>query len=130
VLIVDDDEAVAIIMKTVLEQDLGVEVAVAKNGQDALRMAAQLYPALVILDLRLPGMDGLEVLRQLKDAVATRAIPVIVCSALPAGCKRAVEIGSDGCVEKPFDLDALVETVRGHLQHRRPPVAMVPAAAR
>jgi two-component system phosphate regulon response regulator PhoB len=79
VLVVDDDPAIVTLLRRMLEAD-GHSVAVAADGQTALGRVAERRPDLVILDLDMPGVGGLEVCRQLKSAPETRLLPVLVCT--------------------------------------------------
>jgi CheY-like chemotaxis protein len=79
VLIVEDDPIVAEIYRLALER-AGLEVLVAGDGQAGLETAIEATPDFLFLDIRLPKMDGIEVLRQLKDGGATRDIPVVMLS--------------------------------------------------
>jgi CheY-like chemotaxis protein len=89
----------------------GVPVETARDGREALRKAAALLPDVIITDLQMPGLDGLEVTRQLKSASRTRAIPVVLCTSEPVE-RRAREAGCSAFLQKPCSMDALVNVVR------------------
>ncbi len=96
---------------TELLVDEGYAVAEASNGQIGLELAEQLQPAVIVLDLALPGRSGLEVLQELKARRPTHEIPVLVVSAyalllLGKDARRA-----DGVIQKPFDLAELLARV-------------------
>ncbi|HEX6360884.1 response regulator transcription factor [Actinophytocola sp.] len=100
VLVVDDDLTVRDVVRRYLEL-AGHEVALADNGEDALAWAAEHKPDLVVLDLMLPGIDGLEVCRRLRQ---TSAVPVVMLTALGEEENRiaGLQLGADDYVTKPF----------------------------
>ncbi|HET9140315.1 response regulator transcription factor [Actinophytocola sp.] len=100
VLVVDDDLTVRDVVRRYLERG-GHRVALADNGEEALRWVAEHQPDLVVLDLMLPGMDGLEVCRRLR---ARSAVPVVMLTALGEEENRiaGLELGADDYVTKPF----------------------------
>lgn len=100
VLVVDDDLTVRDVVRRYLEL-AGHQVALADNGEDALRWAAEHKPDLVVLDLMLPGIDGLEVCRRLRQ---TSAVPVVMLTALGEEENRiaGLQLGADDYVTKPF----------------------------
>jgi CheY-like chemotaxis protein len=111
VLVVEDDVAVRFLMGVVLGEDLGVRVVEAASGPDAVVAAARARPSLIILDLMLPGFDGIEVLRRLRADSATRDIPVVAMSAAAGGTQALAE-GCAAFLQKPFDLDDVVAAAR------------------
>jgi len=117
VLVADDDEDILGLVAFRLEQS-GYEVAAAKDGEEALRLARELSPALVVLDVMMPRLDGYEVTRRLRDDEATRRIPVILLTARAqeADVARGFESGADDYLRKPFsprELAARVQAVLG-----------------
>jgi DNA-binding response OmpR family regulator len=100
VLVVDDDLTVRDVVRRYLEL-AGLEVALADNGEDALAWIAENDPDLVVLDLMLPGIDGLEVCRRLRQ---TSAVPVVMLTALGEEENRiaGLQLGADDYVTKPF----------------------------
>ena len=110
ILVVDDEESICWGLKRALT-DEGYAVEVAATAEDALAAVERQVPALVIMDVRLPGMDGLTALRQIRQIAGP--VPVVVITAF-GNLKTAVEAVRDGAVEyltKPFDLDRLVSAV-------------------
>lgn len=103
ILVVDDEPDVAALIRDRLLLD-GHEVDVAETGEEGLRRARAQPPALVLLDQRLPGIAGTEVLRRLRREAATRALPVVFVSARDTEVDRVVafELGADDFVGKPF----------------------------
>jgi len=114
VLVVDDDPTVSEVVARYLVRD-GYEVDVAADGPSALEAAAEHWPDLVVLDLMLPGLDGLEVCRRLR---ARGSVPVIMLTARGDESDRiaGLELGADDYVAKPFSPRELVARVRSVLR--------------
>ncbi len=119
ILIVDDDAAVRDSIGAVLA-DEGFRVSYANDGGEALASAGRERPDLVLLDVWLPGMDGIQVLQQLREG--HEGLPVIVISGHGniETAVRATRLGAVGFIEKPFTIDGLLEAVSGALQRARP----------
>jgi len=117
VLVVEDDPTVAEVVRTYLG-NAGLEVDSAADGVTALAVAARSRPALVVLDLMLPGLSGLEVCRRLREARPD--LPVIMLTALGEEADRVVglELGADDYLVKPFSAGELLARVRAHLRRR------------
>lgn len=120
ILIIEDEAAIRTSVTRRLEAE-GYSVDVAKNGEHGLRRALRSDYDLVVLDLTLPGLDGLGVLHELQHQRAN--LPVLVLSALSdvATKLRAYELGARDYVLKPFALDELVAHVHAQLWHRDAP---------
>jgi DNA-binding response OmpR family regulator len=116
VLVVDDDQLLLRLLEINLNK-VGCQVLKALDGPTALRIASQETPALILLDLMMPRMDGWEVMRQLKESVNTRDIPVIIVTGkVDAGTRsRILELGADDFVAKPFDVIELRKMIRDRL---------------
>jgi signal transduction histidine kinase/DNA-binding response OmpR family regulator len=110
VLVVEDDRASRELM-TVLLEDQGLRVVPVATGEAALDFVARTRPVAVVLDIRLPGIDGWEVLSRLKGDPATGPVPVIVVSILDEP-GRGFALGADDYLLKPVDRDLLVATLR------------------
>src|SRR2546426_1227313 len=121
VLVVEDEPDIRRLVVLHLERD-GFRCRTASNGPDALREARAAVPDLVVLDLMLPELDGLEVCRQLRRDAATAAVPIIMLTAKTDEVDRVVglEIGADDYVSKPFSPKELVARVRAVLRRARP----------
>lgn len=113
VLVVEDDPDLNAVVGALLELE-GIGYRPALDGAAALREVASQRPDLVLLDLMLPDMHGLEVCRRIRADEATRALPVVVISAVsePSIREEARGLGALAYVTKPFDPGALIETVR------------------
>ncbi len=117
-LVVDDEPLnVDLIRRIVEETSLPVRFVVASNGLDALAQARALRPALVLMDLKIPGLDGLEATRRLKADPATAGIPVfaLTAQAMTGDRERALKAGCDGYITKPIDVRSVIELLEAHL---------------
>ena len=113
VLVVDDDPVVHWVLRRLLE-GMGFQMARANNGLEALELAARDLPQLIILDVLMPEMGGLTVLRKLKEAEATKGIPVIVLTSLAQRTTQleASNSGADYFLSKPFTEAELMTALR------------------
>ncbi|HZN49237.1 MAG TPA: response regulator [Methylomirabilota bacterium] len=121
VLVVEDEPDIRRLVVLHLESD-GFRCRTAANGLDALREAKANVPDLVVLDLMLPGLDGLEVCRRLRGDASTAGVPIIMLTAKSDEVDRVVglEVGADDYVAKPFSPKELVARVRAVLRRARP----------
>jgi CheY-like chemotaxis protein/two-component sensor histidine kinase len=114
VLVIDDDADIRALLSIAL-QKRGFEVETAADGASGLAMVAERHPGLILLDIRMPGMDGFAVLRELKATADTADIPVIAMTGsvdLPTTARAQVlALGASDFVTKPLDMDLLVEEV-------------------
>jgi len=119
--VVEDEPDIRRLIVLHLERD-GFRCRTASNGPEALREARAVVPDLVVLDLMLPELDGLEVCRQLRRDASTAAVPIIMLTAKSDEVDRVVglEIGADDYVSKPFSPKELVARVRAVLRRARP----------
>ena len=110
VLYVEDNPVNQLLMQGMLARRPDTRLVTAANGPDGLALAERSPPDLVLLDIQLPGMDGYEVLRRLRQNPATRGIPVVAVSAnaMPDDLAQAHEAGFDDYVTKPLDLPVLL----------------------
>jgi len=120
ILVVDDEPSPRLLAASILERQLHT-VHQARSGEEALRMTRELSPDLVLLDVKMPGMDGLEVCRRLKADLKLRYIPVIMLTALSDARAQAeaLECGANDFLSKPADSLILGARVRSLLKYRR-----------
>jgi two-component system response regulator VicR len=121
ILVVDDNHDNAEIIRQYLESR-GFAVTVAHDGDEALAIYESVHPAVVLLDVMMPGRDGWEVCRIMKQhAVLGKSVRIIMVTALDAwdDKREALQLGADDYVEKPFDLPTLVKTVQRNLAQLR-----------
>jgi DNA-binding response OmpR family regulator len=126
VLVVDDDPTVSDVVRRYLEQD-GHQVRLAADGAEALAAAAALVPDLAVLDLMMPGIDGIEVCRRLRRQWPD--LPVVMLTALGEEADRVLglEVGADDYVTKPFSPRELVLRIRSVLRRAAPATEAAPA---
>lgn len=116
VLIVDDEPSIRDVLGEYLAA-AGFQIALAADGPSALRLAERQPPDLVVLDIMLPGMDGLEVLARLRE---TSAVPIILLTARDAESDKLIgfEVGADDYVTKPFSPREVVKRVQAIMRRR------------
>jgi phosphate regulon transcriptional regulator PhoB len=116
-LVVEDEKDIRDLLRFHLEQE-GYAVREAESGEDALKRAEAERPALILLDLMLPGADGLEVCRRLRATGGATQVPVIMLTAKAAEVDRVLglEIGADDYITKPFSPRELIARVRAVLR--------------
>jgi len=115
VLVVDDDPAVISVLRRGLAYE-GFAVDTAASGEDALALARQRPPDLVVLDIMMPGLDGLEVLRRLRAADPRLPILMLTARDAPADQVKGLTEGADDYVVKPFTFEVLVARIRALLR--------------
>jgi len=121
VLIVEDERDIRDLILLHLQRD-GYQVTTAGSGEDALLQVKQSPPDVVLLDLMLPGMSGLEVCRRLRQEPTTASLPILMLTAKVDEVDRVVglELGADDYVVKPFSPKELLARVRAVLRRSRP----------
>ena len=112
ILIVEDNEQNRKLVRDVLAFK-GYEIIEAETGEEGLRLARDRHPSLIMMDIRLPGIDGVETLRQLRAEEATRDIPVmaLTASVMTADQRRITQAGFDACQAKPISVKDFMATV-------------------
>jgi len=117
ILVVEDEPTLAELLKETLDIE-GYYTVTVLNGEDAVQFALREMPQLIILDIMLPGIDGYEVVKQLRDHPRTMNIPIIVLSACVSHADKtcAFELGVDNYITKPFDTDELLALIRRQLK--------------
>ena len=117
ILVVDDEEDILELLRFNLSRE-GYQISCAASGEDALSLVRSEIPDLIVLDLMLPGMDGLEVTRRLKNNLSTKDIPIVMLTAKgeEADIVTGLELGADDYITKPFSPRILVARVRAVLR--------------
>jgi two-component system cell cycle response regulator len=120
ILVVEDEATTAQLVKLVLKKQ-GYRVMTAATGPEALRLADDLVPDLVLLDIVLPGMDGFQVCQYIRKNPRTATIPIIMFSGLdrPADQRNAFNAGGDDYLTKPVKMTDLLEKIHANLQLRQ-----------
>lgn len=118
-LVVEDDPIIMNLVVILLER-AGYGVTQATSGEEGITLAAQKKPDLILMDVALPGMDGLEATRLLKAQEETRAIPVIALTAqaMKQDIERATRAGCDGFIAKPLSTKAFLTEIARFLGER------------
>jgi len=113
ILVVEDNEKNMKLFRDVLQAS-GYDTVEATTGEEAIELARSSVPALVLMDVQLPGMDGIEALSHLRDDDRTASIPVLALTAqaMRGDRERFLEAGFDGYLSKPVDVIELVNAVR------------------
>lgn len=119
ILIVEDNEKNMKLVRDVL-QVKGYATLEATTGEDGVRLAKERLPALVLMDIQLPGISGIEALKQLRADPATAAIPVIAVTAsvMVSDRRNITDAGFDGYVGKPLNLREFLDAVAGAMAGR------------
>ena len=113
ILVVEEDESIRDLVDLILS-GAGYEVVTATDGEAALEVVGTAPPDLVLLDMRMPVMDGWEFARQYRAKPKPHA-PIVVLTAARDAADRAAEIDADGYLGKPFDVDELLMLVSHHM---------------
>ena len=114
ILVVDDDAPILLLMRNLL-REFGFEPVTAASGQQALAALQQRRPDLVLLDRNMPGMSGEEVVAAMRSNGTLSEVPVLMLTGEPMGPQEVARLGVTGAVLKPFDVSALVATIRATL---------------
>jgi len=119
ILVIEDDDDILELIKYNLTKE-GYQVISTASGEYGLNLAKTEKPDLLVLDLMLPGMDGLEVCKQLKADMATSHIPIIMATAKgeESDIVTGLELGADDYITKPFSPKVLIARIRACLRHK------------
>ena len=113
ILVVDDDMPILTLMRNIL-REFGFDAETAATGEDAIAAARRRRPDLILLDLKMPGMPGEDVIAGLRSA-GVDGVPILILSGDPVEREEISRLGVTGAVQKPFDVPALVDTIRAHV---------------
>jgi DNA-binding response OmpR family regulator len=117
ILVVDDELEIRDMLSRFLTEQ-GYKVIMAANGEEAIEFAEKEDPQAILLDILMPGIDGIETCKRLKAKEQTRFIPIIMATALWERYMEAIEVGADDFVSKPFNLMELSHRVKSILRVR------------
>ncbi len=114
VLIADDEENLLLLLKDNFE-DHGFEVAIAKNGEEALRNSMLKKPNAIILDVEMPKMNGWQVCEKIRKNPDLKDVPIVILSAYaqPEDIKKGLAAGANKYMSKPFKMNELIQTIKG-----------------
>ena len=118
ILIVDDDPEILAMLRDFLESE-GLSVRTASNGEEALAVLSEVAPALILLDMRMPVLDGWGFAERYRARALT--CPIVVMTAAESARRWAEEIGATGYIAKPFDVNELLQTIERHRQKEPKP---------
>jgi two-component system, OmpR family, phosphate regulon response regulator PhoB len=124
ILVVEDEDALSTLLQYNLEKE-GYQVSVAADGEEALMLADEATPDLVLVDWMLPKLSGIEVCRRLRNRSETRNVPIIMLTARgeEADRIRGLDTGADDYVVKPFSMTELIARIRAVMRRIRPGLA-------
>ena len=115
ILVVDDDAPIIMLMRSLL-REFGYEARTATSGAAAIEAARSEAPDLVLLDKNMPGMSGEDVIRALRGEVGLQEVPILLLTGDPVAPQEIAELGANGTVQKPFDLQDLLAQIRNHVE--------------
>jgi len=120
ILVVEDNDSSRKLVRDIL-RFRGYEIIEAETGEDGVRLAQERLPSLVLMDIRLPGMDGIEALAQLRAEAATQSIPVLAMTAsvMTEHRQKIMDAGFDAFQSKPIDVKEFIAAVEQLLARRR-----------
>ena len=120
ILIVEDNEKNMKLVRDILRHN-GHATLEAVTGTEGVRLALEERPELILMDIQLPDIDGIEALRRIREDRALDAVPVVAVSAsvMPDDHQKIVDSGFDAFITKPIKLKQFLDTVRYYLAHRR-----------
>jgi DNA-binding response OmpR family regulator len=124
ILIIEDDRDICLSLRYALEKEGDFSVSAAHDGESGVREAARHMPDIVLLDLNLPGMDGMAVCEQLRRSRATATVPIIMLTARieEADKVSGLALGADDYITKPFSVKEVVARIRAVLRRARTPL--------
>ena len=113
ILVVDDDVPILTLMRNIL-REFGFDPRIASTGAAAIEEAASSSPDLVLLDLKMPGMAGEDVIAGLRRA-GVGDVPILILSGEPVPAQEIARLGVAGAIQKPFDVAALISDIRAQV---------------
>lgn len=114
ILVVDDDQPILTLMQNLL-REFKFATLLADSGETAIALARSERPDLILLDMKMPTMSGEEVIRAIRSQPGLEQVPIVILSGEPVSRQELASVGADGAVQKPFDLNDLIEKIRTHL---------------
>jgi CheY-like chemotaxis protein len=117
VLIADDEQSVRMLMRKILFKE-GYDVIETADGKEAVEFTRKENPHVIIMDIRMPVMSGIEACRELKKDEKTKYIPILVVTAVGTSKMEAIAAGADDFLQKPFDQEEVLTRVKSMLKIR------------
>ena len=121
ILVAEDDKATRDVLQQALEEDTDWTVTTVADGSKLLEVLSTVAPSLILLDVNMPGLDGIRVYRLLREQEATQRVPVLFITSYPLAVRKAKLSGAFDCLEKPFEIDELRAKVATLLTHGNKP---------
>ena len=120
VLVVEDNDMNMQLVEYLLEEG-GFTIMKATSGEEALRVTSEQPPDLILMDIHLPGMDGLSVVKQMKEDARTQRIPILALTAhaMRGDRDRFLQAGCDGYISKPIDVKSFIPAIQRYLPQNR-----------
>lgn len=117
ILVVEDNDMNMQLAEYLLEEG-GFAILKATSGEEALALTERVLPDLILMDLHLPVLDGLSVVRRMKSESRTQQIPILALTAhaMRGDRERFLEAGCDGYISKPIDVRTFIDAIRAHLR--------------
>jgi len=115
ILVVDDERILRDLLKRILTRE-GYRVITANDGETAIQRAKDEHPDLIVMDLRMPGIDGVEVLKRLKEMDPSLEFIMMTAYGSKELARRAMKLGARDFISKPFDVNELKETIEKHFE--------------
>jgi two-component system alkaline phosphatase synthesis response regulator PhoP len=128
ILIIEDDKDIVEAVRYNLEKEKGFSVLAAHSGEEGIELAFELKPQLIILDIGLPGFNGYELCRRLRQDPQTREVPILMLTARVTESDKVLglELGADDYLTKPFGIRELIARIKAALRRREAQAETVP----
>ena len=117
ILVIEDNETNMYLIGFILRKN-GYEVIEARTGEEGMELALKERPDLIIMDIQLPGMDGLEATRRIRESKADGRIPIIALTsyAMTGDRERALKVGCNGYIEKPINPETIMDEIKKYMK--------------
>ena len=114
ILVVDDDQPILTLMQKLLHE-FRFEAVLASSGAAAIELARDERPDLILLDMKMPNMSGEQAIQAIRAEPGLGGVPILILSGEPVSRHEIEQVGANGAVQKPFDLDDLIHKIRSHV---------------
>lgn len=115
ILVVDDDQPILTLMQNLL-REFKFDTLLADSGETAIALARSERPDLILLDMKMPTMSGEDAIQAIRSQPGLKQVPIVILSGEPVSRQELASVGADGAVQKPFDLNDLIQKIQFHLQ--------------
>lgn len=115
ILVVDDDQPILTLMQNLL-REFKFDTLLADSGETAIALARSEKPDLILLDMKMPTMSGEDAIQAIRSQPGLKQVPIVILSGEPVSRQELANVGADGAVQKPFDLNDLIQKIQFHLQ--------------